>query len=561
MPVPDLELTREVEFVGPRTPTEEAIAEIWADVLKLERVSVHDNFFELGGDSILAIQIVARANQAGLLCTPQHLMQNQTIAELAPVVETAVSVKAEQGLITGEVPLTPIQHWFFEQGFPNVNHFNQAFMLEVSSDFKPELAEQAIQNLQVHHDALRLRFKQDDKSQWQQVNIREAELISFESIDLGQLALEEQKPAIESAASEMHASLDLREGPLMGSALLKLGGPSNRLLIVIHHLVVDGVSWRILIDDLLTAYEQLNRGEIIRLPPKTTSFKDWSCRLTKYAQSEALASELDYWVSLSESELVSLPADYSSRKELNTVASTQKISVSLNDKQTRALLQDVPSAYNTQINDVLLTALAQAFTQWTGSKSLLIDLEGHGREALFEDVDLSRTVGWFTTIFPVLLKLEQSDPGLMLKSIKEQLRNIPKKGIGYGVLRYLSQDPTVRQRLQNIPQPEVSFNYLGQFDSALSRPLRLSVAEESPCTHLLDIVGFVRNEKLQLEWTYSANVHKRSTVERLANGFIESLLSLIAHCQSPAVGGYTPSDFPAATLSQEKLDEILKQLN
>jgi non-ribosomal peptide synthase protein (TIGR01720 family) len=234
-------------------------------------------------------------------------------------------------------------------------------------------------------------------------------------------------------------------------------------------------------------------------------------------------------------------------------------------------LQEVPHAYNTQINDVLLTALVQIFAEWIGERSLLVDLEGHGREQLFEDVDLSRTVGWFTTIFPVLLELGKvSHTGEALKSVKEQLHRTPNRGIGYGLLRYLSQDAAMRFKLQGFPQAEVSFNYLGQLDQVLSKPPVLGLAKESSGpehsrlgsrSHLLDVNGFVAEGRLQLDWTYSKNVHQRATVERLAQGFMEALQSLIAHCQSPEVGGYTPSDFPEAELSQEELDELLGEIS
>lgn len=358
----------------------------------------------------------------------------------------------------------------------------------------------------------------------------------------------------------------------MRVALFNLGiDKPARLLLVIHHLAVDGVSWRILLEDLSTAYQQLSRGEAIQLQPKTTSFKDWAYRLMKYGQSEALVAELDYWLADSRSGVAPLPVDYPSGKDANTVASAAHVSVSLSVEQTRSLLQEVPHAYNTQINDVLLTALVQTFAQWIGERSLLVDLEGHGREELFEDVDLSRTVGWFTTIFPVLLDLgDVSHTGEALKSVKEQLHRTPNRGIGYGLLRYLSRDAATRLKLQALPQAEVSFNYLGQLDQVLSKPPLLGLAKESngpdqsrlgSRSHLLEVNGFIAEGMLQLDWTYSENVHQRATAERLAQGFMEALKSLIAHCQSPEAGGYTPSDFPEAEMSQEELDELVAELS
>ncbi|MBD2521589.1 non-ribosomal peptide synthetase [Nostoc sp. FACHB-133] len=592
LPAPDLSRGAEDNFVAPQTPTEERLAAIWSEILRLKQVGIHDNFFELGGDSILSIQVISRANQAGIQIAPKQLFQYQTIAELAAVAGMTRSVKAEQGLVTGKVALTPIQHWFFEQKLPEPDYFNQSAMLEVPPDLQPELLQQVVQELLLHHDALRLRFVQEGEN-WQQFNYElritlakrgVAHYELFSVINLSHLSAEEQQTVMKAVDAELQASLNLSTGAIATSTtgiarvvLFRLGNDQpGRLLFIIHHLVVDGISWRILLEDLATAYQQISRGEAIKLPAKTTSFQYWSDRLTEYAQSEAV-TELDYWLSQSSIQVTALPVDYHfdsaqykpSDKENNTVASTASVSLSLSEEQTRALLQDVPSAYNTQINDVLLTALVQSFAQWTGERSLLVDLEGHGREDLFEDVDLSRTVGWFTTLFPVHLQLEEIDhPGEVLKSVKEQLRRIPNRGIGYGVLRYLHPDHTTRTKLQALPQAQVSFNYLGQFDQVLQASTTLGLAQEFKAeqsllnqrSHLLGVSGFIRAGKLEMTWAYSEKIHKRDTIEGLAFGFMEALRSLIAHCQSPDAIGHTPSDFSAARLSQKQLDKFMTKI-
>jgi non-ribosomal peptide synthase protein (TIGR01720 family) len=369
----------------------------------------------------------------------------------------------------------------------------------------------------------------------------------------------------------MQTQLNLSKGPLMRVVLFRLGSDQPaRLLLIVHHLAVDGVSWRILLEDLFTAYQQLSCGLTIQLPTKTTSFQDWATRLSEYALEPALATELDYWFTQSACNIPPLPIDYLSRKEENTVASTDQVTVSLSVEQTHALLHDVPSTYNTHINDVLLTALIQAFANWTGENSLLVDLEGHGREELFEDVDLSRTVGWFTSVFPVKLQLDSYREGEALKSIKEQLRQIPSRGIGYGVLRYLSQDSAIAKQFQSLPQPQISFNYLGQLDTVRSQSLLLGLAKESSglthCpqghrSHLLEIDSFVVDGKLQLNWTYSSNLHRKLTIECLAEMFMKELECLIYHCQEVGLGSYTPSDFPEAGLNQNELEKLLSTLN
>ncbi|MEH2216414.1 MAG: amino acid adenylation domain-containing protein [Nostoc sp.] len=582
LPAPELSRSVEDRFVAPQTPTEEKLAAIWSEILRLKQVGIHDNFFELGGDSILSIQVISRANQAGIQIAPKQLFKYQTIAELAAVAGITRTVKAEQGLVTGNVALTPIQQWFFEQKFAEPDYFNQSALLEVPPDLQPELLQQVVQKLLVHHDILRSRFARlplgesqfvQEGENWQQFNVATQELVPFSVINLSHLSPEEQQTAMKAEDTELQGSLNLSTGAIARVVLFRLGNDrSGRLLFIIHHLVVDGISWRILLEDLATAYQQISRGEAIKLPPKTTSFQYWSDRLREYAKSKAISDELNYWLSESSLKVTALPVDYPANKENNTIASTATVSLSLNEEQTRALLQDVPSAYNTQINDVLLTALVQSFAQWTGERSLLVDLEGHGREDLFEDVDLSRTVGWFTTLFPVSLQLEETDhPGEVLKLVKEQLRRIPNRGIGYGVLRYLHQDETIRTKLQSLPQAQVSFNYLGQFDRVLTASAVLGLTQEFKAeqsllnqrSHLLGVSGFIRAGKLEMTWAYSEKVHKRDTIEHLAFGFIEALRSLITHCQSPdAIGhGHTPSDFSAARLSQKQLDKFLTKIN
>jgi len=570
LPIPETTYSLVSEFTAPKTHIEERLTAIWAEVLRLEKVSIHDNFFELGGDSIISIQMISKANQMGLQLSPKQLFQYQTIAELATVVGMDKQVKANQELVTGIIPLTPIQHWLFEQDLPDINYFNQSALIEVLATVNPELLKQVIQALLNHHDALRLHYLQEDEV-LTQISETTKDVVPLEVIDLSQLSPKEQKTAIIAKDEETQRSLNLATGDIVKVVLFDLGNEQpSQLLIVIHHLAIDGISWRILLEDLATAYQQISQGQEIKLPLKTSSFQDWSNQLVTYSQSEKLKQEKDYWVSQLTEEIVSLPIDYPWTKESNQLSSAKVINLSLNQEETRGLLQDVPGVYNTQINDVLLTALLESFSQWTGEKSLIVDLEGHGREDLFEVIDLSRTVGWFTTLFPV--RLEGSKTGQLpetLKSVKEQLRRLPNRGIGYGVLKYLSKDEGVKKEFENLVKAQVSFNYLGQFDQVLSASGVLGEVKEwkterSPVgnrSHLLEISGLIRSQKLEMQFVYSEQVHQRETIEKLANGFMSVLKSLITHCQSSKDKGYTPSDFSAAQVSQEQLDKFLSKIN
>jgi non-ribosomal peptide synthase protein (TIGR01720 family) len=554
-------------FVEPRTPVERALAEIWSAVLQVEQVGVHDRFFELGGDSILSIQVIARAKKAGLRLTLKQIFQHQTIAELALVAEAVTHPYFEQRLITGEVPLTPIQKWFFEQAYADNHHWNQAALLELKQDLDSALLDKAVRQLVLHHDALRLRFQRSN-SGWTQFNAGGEEAVKLTLVDLAGTPEEKQISAMETAAAELQGNLNLSHGPVISAAVFIFGcRRPSRLLLAIHHLAVDGVSWRILLEDLQVLCEQLRSGGTVRLPDKTLSFRKWAQELAEYARSATLEHEADYWLAVSSAKSSPIPMDFSGGE--NTEASARIVSVSLDAEETPALLQKVPQAYNTEINDVLLAALGLALTSWIGQPVARINLEGHGREELSEGIDLSRTVGWFTTMFPVNLDLRgTAGPGEVLKSIKEQLRRIPQRGIGYGILRYLRGDESLAAQLRSAPQPEIAFNYLGQFDQMTSAspfvsvegpigPTRSPLAQRS---HLLSINSLVTNGRLRVDWGYSAGVHRRSTIERLAQSFIEALRSLIHHCTSASAGGYTPSDFIEAGLDQQELDSLIAEL-
>ncbi|MFL6257211.1 MAG: condensation domain-containing protein, partial [Pyrinomonadaceae bacterium] len=561
----------ESEFVAPRTATEEVLAGIWAEVLRVERVGVEDNFFELGGDSILSMHVVARANRLGLSIVTRQIFQHQTIAALAEVAgETTQTLDAEQATVLGPLPLTPIQNWFFESETTDPHHWNQAVMLEADERLDAVTLHHVLSRLLEHHDALRLRFMRG-ASGWQQVCAGTGGVAPFTQIDLSALDADEQRAMIQAAARQAQGGLDLTRGPLVRVVLFDLGEARPcRLLVVIHHLAVDAVSWRFLLEDLRAAYEQLRAGAPVALPPKTSSYKRWAEHLATYAQSPELRQELPYWTDERRREVASLPLDYSLAEGANIVAFAQTVAVSLDAEETRALLQDVPKAFRTQIDDVLLTALAVALARWTGTARVLFDLERHGREETFEGVDLSRTVGWFTSLFPVLLEPgESGDLIAALRSVKEQLSRIPQRGIGYGLLRYLSGDEEAQGALRSLPQAEVLFNYLGQFDeqgtereaNSFRRARESSGLLYSPRgerRHLLEVTGSVGGGCLHLHWHYGGRLHSRATIENLAQEFVSTLRLLIgrAHADGGA-HGYVPSDFPLAKLDGSRLEQLL----
>ncbi len=563
LPAPDIGTQLKARYIAPRTPTESVLAAIWAEVLRIERVGVEDNFFELGGDSILSIQVASRANQAGLALTPRQLFQHQNVATLAAAADSGP--KAQEERAGGEVPLTPMQHRFFEHALANSHHRHQWLLLKAKQPLDGALLEAAVEHIVAHHDALRLQFFQKD-GLWRQAIRAAAPQPTFVRVDLSPLPLEKQGSAIETAASEWQASLDIAEGSLLWVVLFDLGRRQpSRLLIVAHHLVVDRTSWRILLDDLQAACQRLSKSQALVLPVKTTSFKQWSQRFSNYARSDELGRELDHWSASLKASTAPLPVNHTGGE--NTLGIAHTVTTALGPEETRALLEQALSAYRIQVNDILLAALAQALGRWSGSDSVLVELEGHGREDLFEDIDVSHTIGCFATRFPICLRTESEALGETIKAVKEQLRQIPNHGIGYGLLRYLSEDSQIKDALAALPPAQITFHYLGELDPALDEASPFSLEAESVASdhgpdaehpRLLEISARVIDHCLSLAWTYCPAKHDKAAIESLACEYMATLRALISHCLSAEAGGCTPSDFPLASLDQAELDDLCR---
>ncbi|PMU83333.1 non-ribosomal peptide synthetase [Pseudomonas sp. GP01-A5] len=546
------------EYVAPQSALEQQIATVWQDVLKLERVGLTDNFFELGGDSIISIQVVSRARQSGIRFSPKDLFQHQTVQALATVAQTGDQLQViDQAAVQGPALLLPIQQAYFADAIPQRHHYNQSVLLQPARALQAALVEQALQALVLHHDALRVMFNESAEG-WS-ASHRDASMRN----DLLWVRPVADAGALEVLANQAQRSLNLQTGPLLRAVLATLDDGTQRLLLVIHHLAVDGVSWRILFDDLQTAYNQLLAGQALQLPAKTSSVKAFAEQLQAHARSAQLQQQLAYW----QAQLQGAPADLPC---LNPEASPQNgqavtVHTRLDKHLTRQLLQEAPAAYRTQVNDLLLTALARVVCRWTGHASTLIQLEGHGREELFANIDLTRTVGWFTSMFPVQLS-PAAALGDSIKSIKQGLRLIPDKGVGFGALRFLG-DEASRSALQALPVPRITFNYLGQFDAsfdkeqgALFSPASESAGEEqsamAPLGNWLSLNGRVFDGALSLGWTFSHQQFEQTTIQQLADDYAVELALLIGHCCDPANHGMTPSDFPLASFTQPQLDNL-----
>ncbi|MFE4519942.1 amino acid adenylation domain-containing protein, partial [Kitasatospora sp. NPDC056783] len=565
LPAPEVDV-RAGEFVAPRTPEEEALAAIWAEVLGVPRVGVTDNFFELGGDSILSIQAVSRARAAGLRIGSQDVFRHQTVADLAAAARTAEAPAApEPRHQDGPAPLTPVQEWFFAAHGP-LRHFTMSLLLDLPHGLDEPALESALGAVVAAHPALRTRYTRTG-ADWHQEPVADAGRL-LHRLDAG--------GDRERAAEAARAELDPAVGTLLRAVLFRTEGAEGtesaegaetrpQLFLTAHHLAVDSVSWRVLLADLAQAYRQAAAGEAPALEPEPTAFTDWAHRLAESVRTGALDEDLAYWTAETRAPVEPLPVDLPGTP---TAGSVRTLRGRLDRATTEALLRKVPEVYRTQVNDVLLSALGRALADWTGTGRVTVALEGHGREELFDGFDLSRTVGWFTTQYPVTLTpvgpAEAPDWAATLKQVKERLRAVPRRGLGYEALARLGSPAPGAEALRDVPLPQVSFNYHGQwsapeggdFAPAGEAPGR-DLAPDEPVDHLLDVAAVVADGELELTWHYSDQVHREDTVRELAEAVTAALRAVVAHCARPGAGGRTPSDFPLAGLDQAALDRLV----
>ena len=555
LPEPDLE-GGAGEYEAPGTEAEARLAEVWREVLGVSRVGVGDNFFELGGDSIKAIRIVSKLQKHGYRLEIKELFQGGSVREISRRI-TQNENRIEQAAVTGEVGLTPIQTMFFEQGFTDPHHWNQAVMLYSRQGFQEGIVRQVFERIVIHHDALRMVYRKQN-NRIVQVN-RAAEGALFDLTVIDYRPGPDDPDTIQEQCALIQSSIDLEKGPLVKLGLFK-AADGDHLLIAIHHLVVDGVSWRILLEDFALGCQQALNGDPIVFQSKTNSFQEWAAYLRKQAASERLQREFAYWDRLDKAELPVLPADRKDAEDSCKLKHVQSVSATFSKEETEHLLKDTNRAYRTEINDILLTALGLAIGEWTAGEQVLVNLEGHGREKLEGDIDITRTVGWFTTYYPVLLPVRKDRPlSYSIKSVKETLRQVPHKGIGYGILKYLGE-----ARIWNKVRPRINFNYLGQFDEAFVNsifemsPLSAgpSVSPEGEQEFDIDISGIITNRRLEITIRYNSGKYNESTMEAVAALYKRSLLAIVEHCRSRPSVEPTPSDYSAGDLDLEELEAL-----
>lgn len=561
LPNPQLDRSIAEDYQAPRNDTEVLLAEVWQSVLGTDRISINDSFFALGGDSIKAIQVSSRLQNRGFKMEMKDLFQYKTIGNLSGYITKRVHSES-QTEVEGDTLLTPIQHWYFQNQITDRHHFNQPLLLRSNKRFDEKNLLKVFDKILAHHDALRMvyKIKGDLITQYNRKsneNCYSFQVFNFED-EMDYMS------NITKEADQIQQSFDLCNGPLTKVALFKTR-EGDYLFIVVHHLLIDGVSWRIILEDMAMAYSQISQGQKIVLPSKTTSYKEWAERLCEYAKSKEIKREVAYWRNIESITVNKLPRDNKSFSNKVRESSTTTFSLSKDD--TEKLLKQVNKAYHTEINDILLTALGMAMSDFCKSDKILINLEGHGREAIIKGVDITRTVGWFTSLYPVVLDMSNcKELPYQIKSIKESLRKIPNKGIGYGILKYLSPSDITDGLKFNL-KPEIGFNYLGEFDRDLTTEFfSLSDISSGECisgnqdrNHCLDINGMVIGGRLTLIINYNMNEYREDTIKRLVNEIGRSLTQIIDHCLSLETDEFTPSDLGDKDLSINELESLKKR--
>ncbi|MCK4258179.1 MAG: amino acid adenylation domain-containing protein [Halanaerobiales bacterium] len=547
----------DIEYLAPVTEIEKRMAKIWAEVLGTEQVGLADNFFELGGDSIKAIQIANKNREEDVILTIKDIFKHKTISNLLMNVDyQKESYQISQEEITGEVLLTPIQHYFFEQNLIHYHYFNQTNLFTLREDVDLALLEQTFNRLIEHHDILRMNYQILEDKPVQTISSNGKNVFKLKTFDLSDFTYEEQQKKLQEISIKVQEDLSVETDLLIQGVVFDLGKNDKRLLIPIHHLVVDGVSWRILLEDLETQY---NSNLQTKLPLKTTSFKEWSQRLVNYAQSEEI--EIGYWNQIDLEKITSISKN---QGEPNYFKDFTLLLIQLDKIQTEQLLTKTSAGYNTGINDILLSGLTLAFSEAFDLEQILLNTEGHGREEIFPEVNLGRTVGWFTSLYPVYFE-KQTGIEDTIKYVKESLRRIPNKGLNFGLARYLKNNPY----LKNF-KSEVCFNYLGQFADEFSqndvtgRLLRGASESSGSSTHgqnehpyLIEINGLIIDGKLQFSLLYNQKLVDIDKMRKLHKLYGKYLQEIIEHCVSKKDITYTPSDLNLEnTLSVEEFDYI-----
>ncbi len=556
-----------VSVEEPVTEIEEKLVKIWEEVLDFSPISIHDNFFEIGGDSILSIQIISKARKVGIELKANQFFENQTIAELSLFSKETNIETVIESIITGEVPLTPIQHWFFDTHKMMPHFWNQiAEVKNISNDINSKNIESIASKLIYHHDALRSSFIKHENI-WKAFILNPESISPFNEFSLEFISNKDVQDAeIKDKIASVQQSINLEEGSLFKFIYFNCGKTQkNKVYIIAHHLVIDFVSWNIIFNDVQSALKQIANNQSITFGKKTDSLKQWGSYLKSLIDSGKVLNELPFW-SIQKNDSKKFPVDFKTNIKVYNESSIRNHTNIIDAESTTELLLKANKLYNTKTEDLLITALLNTICEWANIEHFSLGLEKQGRAVDDGTVDISNSVGWFTAYYPVMLSnIETDDIGEKIKSVKEQLHAVPNNGMGYGILKYLWNKSDVITDLDI--NPKVVFNYLGSvndfFDNSKIDFEFLSHGTRSPLserTYQIEINTLVKNGKLHINWSYTKDLYTQDNIFILANAYEANLKALIAYCNIKESGSYTPSDFPESGLNQEDLDNLMELL-
>lgn len=548
LPEPDINENR-IEYKKPENENQKILVKIWQEVLKINKVGIKDNFYYIGGDSIKAIQISSKLYSQNYKINTSDILKYPTIEKLSNYIEP-VKTLSSQELIEGDINLTPIQKMFFNFNSKDLNHFNQFVIINTENEIDANILEKVMIKISCHHDALRIRFKKG-----KQINLGENtenfKIIKKTVSETGDLNLD-------NFIRYMQTLIDIKNGPLIILGITCME-KTYKLIISIHHLIIDGISWRILLEDIFNLYKSIEKNNDILLPKKTTSLMEWSNFLYNYSSSDKLINEFQYWKNILNSANINLI-----RKNKNTnKLDIQKLSFSLSKNDTKYLVSGIHKSFNTKINDILLTSLCYTVFNALNVDKILINLEGHGREQLDNNINISRTIGWFTTTFPVLLSIENGKGySYNIKKIKEELRKIPNNGVGYGILKYLTSEKLIDKTIFNLI-PEISFNFLGSMDNTGFdiESISLSKKTEELFFYPININSIINNNFFTLYIEYDNNFIKTDKIKDFIKTYNNVLLDIIKHCKTIKTINKTPTDYGDNELTINELDNIKNMIN
>ncbi len=555
--VANLSLFAEVENTV-EVQTEDVLTTIWENTLGFSPIHRDDNFFEIGGDSILSIQIIAKARKEGIVLNSNALFEHQTIAELS-LFAKAESTSISNKLLEGEVSLSPIQHWFFREHRNAPHYWNQAVRLNNLPIVSENQIKKVCDYIITQHDALRARFIQSE-NQWTSYILSPEQIFALEYINLSNEPSEHHNQIASEQVQRVQDQFTLSEGSLFKCIYFNTGSDKGSFCVLVaHHLVVDAVSWQIITDDFATVLQDIISGNPISQELKTASIKDWNEYINTLT-SKVTDDELSFWKEqITQTPL--LPFD-----KTNEIVIEEKDIEQVHfflDIETTHLIQEANKAYHTKTEELLVTALIDSVGNWSAHQDIAIGFERHGRETLGSQLDVSKTVGWFTSYFPLKFKHQpHKNIANQIIATKEHMRSISQGGIKYGVLRYLEN------ALGDIGNPEIVFNFLGtQFTSESDNDIQVTSLTKglrdprSERRYKLEINISIKNNQLQGTWSFGNTVYHPQTITLLMNDFKKRLLEISDYCNQTENGSYTPSDFSEAEISQDDLNNLLDILN